>query len=242
MSDITEELGRLADLRDRGVLTQEEFDQQKAMLLNPPTGGAAPPKPAPDPVASPTPAVVAAPVATEQGTKPRPPGYAPPTPGSKTALFVIIGVGGLIVILLALWAAGVFRSSRTTMTSTNSGTMFSNLSAPVTSATSLASSDAVPAPVAPAVADDSWLMGQWENVAAPSCAQWMRFGTDHSLGDNASGSGTWSLVTGPGDGYTLSMNITGTGLREGPIVRDESAGTITMGAAPNTITWRKTTC
>ena len=120
--------------------------------------------------------------------------------------------------------------------------MFSNLSAPTTTETPPASSESVAAPVVPAVADDTWLMGQWENVAAPSCAQWMRFGSDHSLGDNASGSGTWSLGHSADGSYILSMNITGTGLREGPIEHDVGAGTITMGSAPNTITWRKTTC
>ena len=36
---VTSELSRLADLRDRGVLTQQEFEEQKARILG---GGAAP--------------------------------------------------------------------------------------------------------------------------------------------------------------------------------------------------------
>ena len=31
--DVADELGKLADLRDRGVLTEAEFQQQKAKLL-----------------------------------------------------------------------------------------------------------------------------------------------------------------------------------------------------------------
>jgi len=42
MSKTTEQLERLADLRDRGVLTQEEFDDQKARLLGSPNANATP--------------------------------------------------------------------------------------------------------------------------------------------------------------------------------------------------------
>lgn len=245
MSDISEELGRLADLRDRGVLTQDEFDQQEAALLHPaadaaPSVSAAATAPAPSPI----PATVPAPAA-----KPRPPGYAPPSSGSNTAIFVIVGVVAILVIAIALWATGVFRPRGMTNGATTASTDFaginSNLSAPITApgtaATPLASSNPTPVP-APAAADDTWLMGQWENVATPGCAQWLRFGSDHSLGDNANGSGTWSLANDGAGGYTLSMNITGTGLRAGPIARDAAGGTITMGSGPGAVTWRKTTC
>lgn len=248
MSDITEELGRLADLRDRGVLTQEEFDQQKAALLHPPAD-ASPKTSADATTAAPAAAAAAAPVVAERPAKPRPPGYAPPTAGSNTAVFVIVGVVALIVIVLALWATGVFRPHGTNSASTagtDSSALNLNLSTPTTSpssaATPLASSTPLAAPATPAASDDSWLMGQWENVAAPACAQWLRFGSDHSLGDNADGSGSWSLAPGADGGYTLSMNITGTGLRQGPLTHDSSAGTITMGAGPGAVTWRKTTC
>jgi hypothetical protein len=34
---VADELGKLADLRDRGVLSEEEFGRQKAQLLGDPT-------------------------------------------------------------------------------------------------------------------------------------------------------------------------------------------------------------
>ncbi|HEX4693115.1 SHOCT domain-containing protein [Sphingomonas sp.] len=252
MSDISEELGRLADLRDRGVLTQEEFDQQKAALLHPAAADAASPASSTSPAgpASAVPGAAAAPIVAGQATRPRPPGYAPPTPGSKTAVFVIVGVVALIVVVLALWATGVFRPHGTTSSasaaSTDGTALNLNVSTPTgmpsAAATPLASGTPLAAPVTPAASDDSWLMGQWENVAAPSCAQWLRFNSDHSLGDNADGSGSWSIAPSGDGSYILSMNIAGTGMRQGPITRDPSSDTITMGTGPSAVTWRKTTC
>lgn len=246
MSDITGALERLADLRDRGILTQEEFDQQKAALLRPP---AAPGMPAAHGSATsptPAPAFVDAPQPIEY----RSPSYAPPAAGNKTALFVAIGVAALALVALALWAAGVIRlpgGGNDAMTaSTNFPAPGFTASMPNGASTAAApppaSSYAPAVPTVPAAADDSWLMGQWENVATPSCTQWLRFGTDHTLGDNADSGGTWSLATSADGGYIISMNITGTGLRQGPMARDAAAGTITMGSGANTVTWRKTTC
>lgn len=50
MSNVSEELARLAQLRDQGVLTQAEFESQKAALLN---AGPTPP-PATEPARKPT--------------------------------------------------------------------------------------------------------------------------------------------------------------------------------------------
>jgi len=44
-SNVSEELGRLADLKDRGVLTESEFAEQKARLLQKPTNGVQPNRP-----------------------------------------------------------------------------------------------------------------------------------------------------------------------------------------------------
>ncbi len=43
--DKTTELKQLADLRDSGVLSEREFEQQKQQILNSPGGGAMPPPP-----------------------------------------------------------------------------------------------------------------------------------------------------------------------------------------------------
>lgn len=88
MADITEALERLASLRDRGVLTPDEFDRQKAALLDPPAPAAVPP---PSPV----------------------PSYAPPVyPASrggsdKTLLYVGGGIAALVIVVALLWVTGV---------------------------------------------------------------------------------------------------------------------------------------
>ena len=60
MSSTADELAKLAELRDRGILTPEEFDQQKRALLSRAVGSVAAPPPS-APVAAP------AALSTEQG-------------------------------------------------------------------------------------------------------------------------------------------------------------------------------
>lgn len=78
MTEMTEALERLASLKDRGVLTQEEFDRQKAALLN-------------------APAAV-----------PTAPTYVAPTGGSGKAGWIALAVVVLLIAAgAALWATGM---------------------------------------------------------------------------------------------------------------------------------------
>lgn len=93
MADISEALERLAGLRDRGILTSEEFDRQKAALLAPP--------------AAPVP-----PVAPSYDYAPRPAAAA-----DRTPFYIVAGIVLLAIIGAGLWAAGVFgRSGPATVT------------------------------------------------------------------------------------------------------------------------------
>jgi hypothetical protein len=147
MTDITEELARLADLKDRGVLTEAEFDEQKALLLHPAAAATAAPAAA---------AVAPAPVA---------PPYAPPPRQAGSVVPVLIVVGVLVVLVLAgglLWASGLLgrvgHSSAQTVAAVSSAPV-----APASSA--IIAPPALPvAPVpAPAVAQVTAnpLLGQW---------------------------------------------------------------------------------
>lgn len=173
MADITEALERLADLRDRGVLTQEEFDAQKALLLAPTADPdipvpAAPPVPAPVPVASPAPSAPA-PAGITPGVPNVALGYiAPRQPGSggrSTNFWLFVGCGAFLFLLIvvALWAALGSKPRSSYSSSTLS---------PSASPTSLATSSSRPvgAPTASAVAPsatvgdggDNPLLGSWE--------------------------------------------------------------------------------
>ena len=80
---IIEQLTRLADLRDRGVLTEAEFETQKALILGVPVAGGAPTarSEAPDAAAAPAAATADA-VPSPPASKP--PGALPPPPPPST--------------------------------------------------------------------------------------------------------------------------------------------------------------
>ncbi|MES2096200.1 MAG: SHOCT domain-containing protein [Pseudomonadota bacterium] len=174
MADITEALERLADLRDRGVLTSEEFDAQKAVLLGHPAEPDIP-VPAAAPVAAPVPVPPpAAPARPASGITPGVPnvalGYiAPKQPGGSgggrsSNFWLIVGCGAFLFLLVvvALWAAMGSKPRPTSTAST-----LTPYTSPTAPATSSAAPVAAPttSPVAPSatVGDggDNPLLGSW---------------------------------------------------------------------------------
>lgn len=108
MNYVGEELQRLAALLDRGVLTRQEFDQQKALLLNP--RDSTPPvalAPA-DPFVSPPPEPAASSLSPPPQSLPAaaPQIAFPPSASNKGPLIVFGVLGVLIAALLVLWATG----------------------------------------------------------------------------------------------------------------------------------------
>lgn len=104
MANTVEDLERLASLRDRGVLTPEEFERQKAALLGTPEtdDGAA--------VAG-EPATADFPDFTPEEEAAMAGGYTPPPPGprksSNKTLFIVLGVIGGVLLLLIIVAVAV---------------------------------------------------------------------------------------------------------------------------------------
>jgi len=185
MSDITEELARLADLKDRGVLTQAEFDEQKALLLHPAAAPAAAPV-APPLVAPPPVAPVIAPPPPRQG-------------GSLVPILIVVGV--LVVLVLGgglLWASGLlskFGHSPTPTVATVS-------SAPVVVASSaIAAPPALPVAPAPVVAQPipNPLMGQWvsDSGGGSNCGGGLTFGESTVTISQPDGNGGMKQETSP---------------------------------------------
>ena len=119
MSDLTDELTKLAALRDRGVLTQAEFDAQKAQLLGKPTHSTAVPE---QPAAPPPPVIDRAP-ATAATVPPAGPNSTSPianflkTAGGK----VVAGLGALGALAVIGSAMGGGSTSSTTQTASTFG-------------------------------------------------------------------------------------------------------------------------
>lgn len=109
MATTVEDLERLASLRDRGVLTPEEFEQQKAALLG--TAGASEPA-ASEPSGADFPDFSPEEEAAMAG------GYAPqaaapvPQKGSNKTLFIVLGVVGGVLLLLIIIALVVGSNRR----------------------------------------------------------------------------------------------------------------------------------
>lgn len=98
-SNVGEELGRLADLRDRGVLTDAEFTEQKARLLAASTQGGAHPPPTSHVPTSPMPNNTGSPVQAMRG---RPAEKSPGGLGKKVG----IGCLGLFALFVVLAEIG----------------------------------------------------------------------------------------------------------------------------------------
>lgn len=100
----SEELERLADLRDRGILTLAEFDEQKTLVLH---GGAVAPAAPPPPAAAPP----AAPVAPSVAAPFPPPTAAAPAKRKGGAGVLVLILGSLVIALVVvlMWAAGLIR-------------------------------------------------------------------------------------------------------------------------------------
>lgn len=161
MADITESLERLAALKERGILTQDEFDQQKAALLNP-SATAAPPSPAATPGFAPP-------------YQPATPYAAPAAGGGAQPWMFVAGAAALLVVAaLALWATGTLArlgigstpfggGSSSSFASTNSSSPPMPFPGPAVAPAALPT----PAPYAPApdtsLASANPLIGDWVN-------------------------------------------------------------------------------
>lgn len=95
---VSEELTRLADLRDRGVLTDEEFLEQKKRLLGQAQGAGAPAAGSADPLPGVRPLPAVAP--------PFPPPRPPADKSVETGKMVGWGCLGLLVLLLVIGVIG----------------------------------------------------------------------------------------------------------------------------------------
>jgi hypothetical protein len=182
----SEELERLADLRDRGVLTQAEFDEQKALLLHAPP--AAPAAPAPPP--------------------PIPPAPIAPPPKRGSAVPAIMVVGGLVIValvLVLLWAAGVLRLPR--MSSKNDAEINSWATAARAPAASAAPAMNGPAAAPPPQAQfppseassSNPLIGVWiaESIAGKTCPTRIVFGPSDVTISEPDGSGGTKMEIHP---------------------------------------------
>lgn len=104
MATTVEDLERLASLRDRGVLTPDEFERQKAALLG--TSDASGEAVASEP---PAPENADFPDFTPEEEAAMAGGYAPAAPkkGSNKTLFIVLGVAGGVFLLLTIIALAV---------------------------------------------------------------------------------------------------------------------------------------
>lgn len=213
MEDLSEALERLAALKDRGVLTQEEFDHQKALLLNPPVPHADVPPPPP-------PIVPAAPAATYVAP--------PPSGGNNMLIFVIGGIVVLVAIAAALWATGVLAplglkgpsSAGTASTAFNplgTGSNTTMVPGAVPTAAPLAVPTAAPTYTPPypaaATADTNPVLGSWTSESSnEACPQTVTF-TDTLLTMVGTKDGApqtkQAVVTYNVQGNTVSVTDTG---------------------------------
>ena len=111
-SNVGEELGRLADLRDRGVLTDMEFTEQKARLLAASTQASAHPQPTAHMPTSSTPNETNSPVQAMKGR---------PLEKNPTGLGKKVGIGCLVLFALFVVLAAIGSQVEPTANEADSG-------------------------------------------------------------------------------------------------------------------------